>query len=85
MRKTHKTPAQLEAILLELYGTLYGSQRKLAAEIGRHEVSVSRYCTGDSPVDLTTSKMIDAVLEKHRRKHKRQPAVARVVNINDMF
>jgi hypothetical protein len=85
MRKTHKTPAQLEAILLELYGTLYGSQRKLAAEIGRHEVSVSRYCTGDSPVDLTTSKLIDAVLEKHRKKHKRQPAVARVVNINDMF
>lgn len=83
-RKTHKTPEQMRNALVELYGSAYGSQRQLAKDLGRHEVSVSRYCTGDSPVDETTARLIDALLEKHRAKHKRR-AEKPIRNIADMF
>ncbi len=82
MNKTYKTPTEMDDILIELYGTAYGSQRKLAEAIGKHEVSISRYCSGASPVDKTTAKLIDALVEKHRRKRK-QPVAQ--MNINEIL
>lgn len=82
MNKTYKTPTEMDDILIELYGTAYGSQRKLAEAIGKHEVSISRYCSGASPVDKTTAKLIDALVEKHRRKYAKNTGR---VSINDIL
>lgn len=84
MRKSYKTPEQLEDAMIELYGTLHGSQRKLAEAIGKHEVSVSRYMTSDSPVDETTAKLIDELLKAHRHGRKPRDKAAKG-SIEDMM
>ncbi len=77
------TPQELKQILIELYGTAYGSQRRLAADIGRHEVSVSRWISGTVPIDRAMARAIRNLVEQKNQKAKK-PSKSKQ-QIADMF
>jgi DNA-binding transcriptional regulator YdaS (Cro superfamily) len=80
MSKTHMTPEELKQAIIHIYGTLHGSQRKLAAQLGRHEVSVSRWMSGVVPIDRAMANAIRVLAAQ------KQPAPkAKRVSISEMF
>ena len=56
--KSYMTPKELRKHMFTLYGTRVGAQRKLAKDIGRHEVTVSRWMRGETMVDKSTAAFI---------------------------
>lgn len=60
------TPAELQAIIDEAYGRR--AQRKLAADVGKTEVTVSRWLSGHTPIAETESVLIRLILMLARKK-----------------
>lgn len=71
MKKSFMTTQELEQAMIALFGTVYGSQRKLAEAVGRHEVSVSRWMNGTAPIEKPMAKLIRALV---REKQEGPPA-----------
>lgn len=59
------TPAELTAIIEEVYG--YRQANKLAADIGKGEVTVSRWANKVTPIGDTEALLIRLILLLHRR------------------
>lgn len=62
------TPHEVKAGIRELYGSEEGGQRKLAADMLVHEVTVSRWVRGRSPMDATEERLFKLLLIMHREK-----------------
>ena len=91
MKKSYMTPQELEQAMIVLYGTIYGSQRKLADDVGRHEVSVSRWMNGTAPIEKPMAKLIRALVREKQegtpqptKPHKKEK-VGRKTSIMEMF
>lgn len=51
-------PIELKQILLDMYGKPYGAGRKLANDIGVHEVTVSHWVNGHMPIGEVETRFI---------------------------
>lgn len=65
-RKASMTPAEAKSITMEVYGS--GGQTKLAADIERGEVTVSRWLTGHTPIGSTEAKLLRMLLVLYRKE-----------------
>lgn len=66
-RNSDMTAAELKAIIDEVYGNR--QQRRLAAELERSEVTVSRWLSGQMPIGGIESLTLRLILMLHRRGH----------------
>jgi DNA-binding transcriptional regulator YdaS (Cro superfamily) len=61
-------PDEVRRAVTFLYGKEAGGQRALAASIGKHELTVSRYVRGVAPVGETEAILIRLLVERKRLK-----------------
>lgn len=66
-RTSSMTPAELRAIILEVYGSR--QQRQVAADIDRSEVTVCRWLAGDIPIGGVEAMLMRLLLVLHRKGH----------------
>lgn len=64
-RTSSMTPEELRAIIAEVYGNR--QQRKVAADIDRSEVTVSRWLSGDMPIGGVEAMLMRLLLVVSRR------------------
>lgn len=58
-------PEEVQAIITEVYGPR--GQTRAAAEIQRGEVTISRWCSGTTPVATTEALLLRMILVLHRK------------------
>ena len=63
----HMTSKELKRAIVTLYGPELGGQRRLAEEIGKNELTVSRWATDRAPIGETEAILI-RLLVKIKRK-----------------
>lgn len=66
--KTHMHKDELRETIEAIYGRGNGGQKQLAAEMGKHEVTVSRWINGTQAIGSVEAKMIRLLLKSQRKK-----------------
>lgn len=90
-RAASMTPEELKAIVDEVYGCR--GQRRMAADIERSEVTISRWMSGYMPVGSIEATLLRLLLVLHRHKvdwrkwvaDNRKAATRKPMNIKDML
>lgn len=68
MNKSHMTTQELREAMAYLYpGPERGRQRKLAKDVNVTEVSVSRWCSGVTPVGASMARLIRMLVWRQKK------------------
>lgn len=68
-KKGYMKPDEVKRAVVSLFGKESGGQRRLAAAIGKHELTVSRWVRGEAPVGETEAILIRLLVKTHARSY----------------
>jgi len=66
VKHAYMTPEELKRSIVILYGREAGGQRRLAAAIGKNELTVSRWVNDRAPIGETEAILIRLLVKVHR-------------------
>lgn len=69
-RKSYMKPREFKRIIEQLFGKQRGNQAKMAKKMKKSEMTISRYCTGMTPIGGTEAELARMMLREKRRKDK---------------
>lgn len=67
--KTYMKPDEVKRAIAALYGKELGAQRRFAAAIGKHELTISRYVGGRAPIGETEAILIRLLVKTNPRRY----------------